>query len=80
MAEEASCREADRGDCGASPWGDCRPAFPPESQAPDPGFETRVLWDLTRPVDPAADESVRATLEAGGVEIGYFEPVGQELA
>jgi nicotinamidase/pyrazinamidase len=33
------------------------------------GFRTRVLWDLTRPVDPASDERVRRDLERAGVEI-----------
>jgi nicotinamidase/pyrazinamidase len=33
------------------------------------GFRVRVLWDLTRPVDPASDEEVRQQLSACGVEI-----------
>jgi nicotinamidase/pyrazinamidase len=33
------------------------------------GFPTCVLWDLTRPVDPAADRLVRSTLEERGVRI-----------
>jgi nicotinamidase/pyrazinamidase len=33
------------------------------------GFRTIVLWDLTRPVDPASDARVRGDLEAAGVEI-----------
>jgi nicotinamidase/pyrazinamidase len=33
------------------------------------GFETRVLWDLTRPVDPASDYATRADLEKAGVGI-----------
>jgi nicotinamidase/pyrazinamidase len=33
------------------------------------GFRTRFLWDLTRPVDPAADERVRKDLEQAGVEV-----------
>jgi nicotinamidase/pyrazinamidase len=33
------------------------------------GFRTFVLWDLTRPVDPASDDEVRAELEAAGVTI-----------
>jgi nicotinamidase/pyrazinamidase len=37
--------------------------------AADAGFEVRVLWDLTRPVDPSSDEGVRATLGAHGVRI-----------
>ena len=33
------------------------------------GFSTTVLWDLTRPVDPASDSSVAAGLGAAGVRI-----------
>jgi nicotinamidase/pyrazinamidase len=33
------------------------------------GFHSRLLWDLTRPVDPASDDGVRADLTAAGVEI-----------
>jgi nicotinamidase/pyrazinamidase len=33
----------------------------------DEGFTTYVLWDLTRPVDPASDGAVRAFLERRGV-------------
>lgn len=33
------------------------------------GFRTRFLWDLTRPVDPASDDELRAALTAAGVEI-----------
>ena len=33
------------------------------------GFETAVLWDLTRPVDPSTDETVRTSLEAAGVHV-----------
>jgi nicotinamidase/pyrazinamidase len=33
------------------------------------GFRTLVLWDLTRPVDPASDHRVQSDLEAAGVEI-----------
>jgi nicotinamidase/pyrazinamidase len=33
------------------------------------GFRSVVLWDLTRPVDPASDERVRADLERMGVVI-----------
>ncbi len=33
------------------------------------GFRTRVLWNLTRPVDPASDERTRADLEARGVTV-----------
>lgn len=37
--------------------------------AVDAGFKTRMLWDLTRPVDPGSDERVLADLEAKGVEV-----------
>ena len=37
--------------------------------AVDEGFRTTVLWDLTRPVDPASDAGTRADLEAKGVRI-----------
>jgi len=33
------------------------------------GFSTTVLWDLTRPVYPASDSSVAASLGAAGVRI-----------
>jgi nicotinamidase/pyrazinamidase len=33
------------------------------------GFRTRVLWDLTRPVDPGSDERVRRDLERAGVAV-----------
>lgn len=33
------------------------------------GFQTTVLWDLTRPVDPASDDRVRADLERALVRI-----------
>ena len=33
------------------------------------GFSTTVLWDLTRPVDPASDSSVAAALGTAGVRI-----------
>ena len=33
------------------------------------GFRTIVLWDLTRPVDPASDARVRADLERAGVAV-----------
>jgi nicotinamidase/pyrazinamidase len=35
----------------------------------DEGFTTYVLWDLTRPVDPASDPAVRDILERRGVGI-----------
>jgi nicotinamidase/pyrazinamidase len=37
--------------------------------AADAGFDTRVLWDLTRSVDPSADEELRSALEARGVRV-----------
>jgi Isochorismatase family. len=33
------------------------------------GFRTIVLWDLTRPVDPASDSWVWSDLEAAGVSL-----------
>ncbi len=33
------------------------------------GFATTVLWDLTRPVDPASDAAVRGALAAAGVRV-----------
>lgn len=33
------------------------------------GFNTFVIWNLTRPVDPASDDEVRAALEKQGVRI-----------
>ncbi|RLK50226.1 nicotinamidase/pyrazinamidase [Alkalispirillum mobile] len=33
------------------------------------GFDCHFLWDLTRAVDPAADESVRADLSTAGVSL-----------
>ena len=33
------------------------------------GFETHVLWDLTRSVDPSGDEALRAALQERGVGI-----------
>lgn len=33
------------------------------------GFRTIVLWDLTRPVDPASDSRVWSDLEAAGVSL-----------
>jgi nicotinamidase/pyrazinamidase len=33
------------------------------------GFQTYLIWDLTRPVDPASDEQVEKDLRARGVEI-----------
>ncbi|HET6363302.1 MAG TPA: nicotinamidase [Gemmatimonadota bacterium] len=35
----------------------------------DEGFSTFVLWDLSRPVDPASDGEVRDALECRGVRV-----------
>jgi hypothetical protein len=37
--------------------------------APQLGFATTVLWNLTRPVTSESDEGVRAALERAGVAI-----------
>lgn len=37
--------------------------------AVDAGFETILLWDLSRSVDPSGDDELRHTLEAHGVRI-----------
>jgi nicotinamidase/pyrazinamidase len=37
--------------------------------AADLGFDTTLIWDLTRPVDPGTDAEVRAALVAKGVRI-----------
>jgi nicotinamidase/pyrazinamidase len=37
--------------------------------AAEAGFHTYFIWDLTRPVDPASDEQVRADLSERGVRI-----------
>jgi nicotinamidase/pyrazinamidase len=37
--------------------------------AADAGFEVAVLWDLTRPVDPASDPAVRRTLGSSGIRV-----------
>lgn len=37
--------------------------------AVEAGFKTRVLWDLTRPVDPARNDDVRRELQAKGAQI-----------
>ncbi len=37
--------------------------------AVDAGFSTYVVWDLTRPVDPASDDEVRRALEQRGVHV-----------
>ncbi len=33
------------------------------------GFRTRVIWDLTRSVDPSGDDDLRKTLASAGVEL-----------
>lgn len=35
----------------------------------DEGFSTFVLWDLSRPVDPASDAEVRAALDGRGIGV-----------
>lgn len=46
--------------------------------AADAGFETGVLWDLTRSVDPSGDETMRTALEERGIRIldssGLLDP------
>jgi len=37
--------------------------------AADLGFETTVLWDLTRAVDPSTDDAVRATCSSRGIDV-----------
>jgi nicotinamidase/pyrazinamidase len=37
--------------------------------AADAGFKVRLLWDLTRPVDPGSEERTRSSLEKKGIEI-----------
>ena len=37
--------------------------------AADEGFDTYVLWDLTRSVDPSGDDEVRRDLEGAGVGV-----------
>lgn len=37
--------------------------------AVDMGFGTAVIWDLTRPVDPATEDEVRAELQDRGVRV-----------
>ena len=44
----------------------------------DEGFTTYVLWDLTRPVDPASDPTVHDALEKRGVGILESAVVIQE--
>lgn len=40
------------------------------------GFQTYVIWDLTRPVDPESDERVAADLEALGVKLVTSDQLG----
>ncbi len=42
------------------------------------GFRTRVIWDLTRSVDPSGDDQVRSELEAAGVELIHLEDLDLE--
>ena len=44
--------------------------------AVESGFRAVVLWDLTRPVDPASDDRVREELERAGVEVVESARVG----
>jgi nicotinamidase/pyrazinamidase len=44
--------------------------------AADLGFATTVIWDLTRPVDPAGDDGVRAALVRAGVRIVTSSDLG----
>ena len=37
--------------------------------AADAGFQTHVLWDLTRPVDPADNDRARQALTVCQIEI-----------
>lgn len=37
--------------------------------AVEAGFQVKVLWDLTRPVDPSTDDQVREDLRQRGVEV-----------
>ena len=37
--------------------------------AAEAGFDTTVLWDATRPVDPSSDARVRAKLEDRGIHV-----------
>lgn len=46
--------------------------------AAEAGFDTRVLWDLTRSVDPASDRLVRDDLAARGVKIIHAHELFQE--
>lgn len=44
--------------------------------AVDAGFEAIVLWDLTRPVDPDSDATVRDDLESKGVRVTEASAIG----
>lgn len=44
--------------------------------AAEAGFATTVLWDLTRPVDPASDAAVRVALQRKGIRIVEREDRG----
>jgi nicotinamidase/pyrazinamidase len=44
--------------------------------AADEGFRTYFLWDLTRPVDSAADQQVREELQAKGVAVLESSQIG----
>lgn len=44
--------------------------------AADLGFDTRVIWDLTRPVDPGTDTAVRDALTAAGIGIVESDELG----
>jgi nicotinamidase/pyrazinamidase len=37
--------------------------------AAESGFQVRMLWELTRPVDPASNERVRAELSGRGIVV-----------
>lgn len=42
--------------------------------AVEAGFATRVLWDLTRSVDPSGDDALRRSLEKAGVVVVTGRP------
>lgn len=44
--------------------------------AAEAGFDTTVVWDLTRSVDPSGDEELRESLENEGVRIASREQLG----
>ncbi len=43
--------------------------------AVDAGFDTTVLWDLTRPVDPSSDDRVRRELADRGIRVATSESI-----